>query len=404
VKHNAGTSLNSQNQEDNAIGGRKWYKTRGEPLFSPGRTNKEGILANYFRNIVFLEVTINVPPKVVDFLGMALKWSLLQFTEWWNQAHEDLCEMVSLILLFYICSSVIEPEPVRDVMKHLTGTANTISKYVYNFGPNNKAFSKGDSYQMYCKIWVGTNLFSKALQQMIEDLKGVSNKVLVFKSVLQCSNTQVVAWISTSHCNLDQDWLSLWVAQNCVTLKAGTCNHTLPDLDKTMFLEREREVLEIGFQWRKIYNGSSRSEKEKAKEKPLYMVHVISTKQDCQLACSLLQSLFVCPSFLQQTLMEYCLAPTFSSDNSPAPEQAKFLESLKTHKYVQDKLKSWVIPDLKSLDLRAKLSTKPSTISVDDLATAVAKKKNPTACQLLMKLSKKGMPGILLFINVGSNW
>jgi hypothetical protein len=71
---------------------------------------------------------------------------------------------------------------------------------------------------------------------------------------------------------------------------------------------------------------------------------------------------------------------------------------------VQDKLKSLVIPDLKSLDLRAKISMKPSAISVDDLATAVAKKKNPTACQLLMKLSKKGMPGVSLFIDVGSNW
>jgi hypothetical protein len=61
-------------------------------------------------------------------------------------------------------------------------------------------------------------------------------------------------------------------------------------------------------------------------------------------------------------------------------ELAKFLKSLKTHKYVRDKLKSLVIPDLKSLDLWAKISMKPSAISVDDLATAVAKKKNPTAC------------------------
>jgi hypothetical protein len=33
----------------------------------------------------------------------------------------------------------------------------------------------------------------------------------------------------------------------------------------------------------------------------------------------------------------------------------------------------------------------------------VTKKKNPTAHQLLMKLSKKGMPGVTLFIDVGSN-
>jgi hypothetical protein len=107
---------------------------------------------------------------------------------------------------------------------------------------------------------------------------------------------------------LDWDWLSSWVAQKSVTLKARTCNNTLPDLDKTMFLERD--VLEIGFQWCMIYDGCSRSEKDKAKDKPLYTVHMIAKKQDCQLACSLLQSLFISPSFLHPTSMEYCLAPT----------------------------------------------------------------------------------------------
>jgi hypothetical protein len=99
--------------------------------------------------------------------------------EWWNQAHEDLCETVTLILLFYIGSSVIEPEAIQDMTKHLMGMANAISKYVYNFWPNNKAFSKRDSYQMYCKIHVSTNVFGEDLQQMNEDLKGVLNKVLV---------------------------------------------------------------------------------------------------------------------------------------------------------------------------------------------------------------------------------
>jgi hypothetical protein len=115
--------------------------------------------------MVFLEVTINVPPKAEDFLGMALKWSLLQFTEWWNQVHEDLCETVSLILLFYIGSSIIEPEAIHDMTKH------TISKYVYNFWPNNKAFSKGYSYQMYCKIWVSTNVLGRICNRWLRTLR-----------------------------------------------------------------------------------------------------------------------------------------------------------------------------------------------------------------------------------------
>jgi hypothetical protein len=35
---------------------------------------------------------------------------------------------------------------------------------------------------------------------------------------------------------------------------------------------------------------------------------------------------------------------------------------------------------------------------------AIAEKKNPTAQQLLMKIWKKGMPGVSLFVDVGSNW
>jgi hypothetical protein len=41
---------------------------------------------------------------------------------------------------------------------------------------------------------------------------------------------------------------------------------------------------------------------------------------------------------------------------------------------------------------------------MDDSATAVEDKKNPTACQLLMKIPKKDMPDILLFVDVGLNW
>ncbi len=77
-------------------------------------------------------------------------------------------------------------------------------------------------------------------------------------------------------------------------------------------------------------------------------------------------------------MIEYHLAPTFSNDSGPA-ECAKFLETLETHKYVQDKLASSVILDLKSLDLRAKQSTKQLAILADDSATAIAEKKNLTA-------------------------
>jgi hypothetical protein len=61
------------------------------PFFAPGSSrNKEGIPAEDFKNMVYLEPMITVPPKPKDFLGTALKWALLQFTEWFEQSREDL--------------------------------------------------------------------------------------------------------------------------------------------------------------------------------------------------------------------------------------------------------------------------------------------------------------------------
>jgi hypothetical protein len=128
--------------------------TKGiNPFFAPGSSrNKEGILSKDFKNIIYLEPMITVPPKPKDFLGTALKWALLQFTEWIEQAHEDLGEMVTLVLLSYVRSSSLELEAIRDVKKHFKGTANTIKKHIFNFHPNNQASSKGKDYQLYTKI------------------------------------------------------------------------------------------------------------------------------------------------------------------------------------------------------------------------------------------------------------
>jgi hypothetical protein len=83
---------------------------------------------------------------------------------------------------------------------------------------------------------VGTNVFGEDLQQMIDHLKGVWSKVSVFKLVLQCVNTQLINWISTSHKNLDDlTWLTAWVAQKCIALKAGTCRNTI-NIDRICFL------------------------------------------------------------------------------------------------------------------------------------------------------------------------
>jgi hypothetical protein len=70
---------------------------------------------------------------------------------------------------------------------------------------------------------------------MIDNLKGVSSKVSVFKSVLQCVNSQLINWISTLHKNLNLTWLTAWVAQKCVALKASMCRNTI-SINKNIFL------------------------------------------------------------------------------------------------------------------------------------------------------------------------
>ncbi len=88
------------------------------PFFAPGSScNKEGIPAEAFENMVYLEPMITVPPKPKDFLGTALKWALLQFTEWFEQSREDLGKTVTLVLLSYVRSSLSEPEAIQDVKK-----------------------------------------------------------------------------------------------------------------------------------------------------------------------------------------------------------------------------------------------------------------------------------------------
>jgi hypothetical protein len=55
-----------------------------------------------------------VPSKPMEFSGMALKWALQQFTEWFEQAREDLSDNILLILLSYNKSSSKEPK-VRKI-------------------------------------------------------------------------------------------------------------------------------------------------------------------------------------------------------------------------------------------------------------------------------------------------
>ena len=102
------------------------------PFFAPvnsGR-NKEGIPPADYSSVVFIEPTIMVPPKPNTFKGTDMKWALQQFSDWFTEAQEQLGPEVSLILLVHRMSHRLEPEAMKDVVKYLKGTQNTISKHV----------------------------------------------------------------------------------------------------------------------------------------------------------------------------------------------------------------------------------------------------------------------------------
>lgn len=373
------------------------------PFFKPKTpgSNKEGIPPAEFANEVFIEATVTVPKKPVDFVGTDTKWAIAQITKFISQAQKDLAPLISFILLVYVRSSKMEPEAMKDTKKYLTGTINSVKKYADQFRVNTKAAGKGNEYQMYLKLRVGTNAFGEDLQQMLVDLKSVSSNVAVYPSILQKPNTNVINWILNSHRSFDISWLTSWVDTVCVHLHAGTCKQTLPGLDKSVF--KGRDKLCLGFQWKPVYDGKNKAERAEAGLEQVYAIHVICEKKDKSLARALSYSLFESGGFARSVSLEFRMAPCFQNDNGPA-ERLKLLESLANHKHVQNKIISTVIPDLLSLDVRAPPTAEQVATDADDTATAVAEKRNPTARMLLMRLEKKDMPGVKLFTDVSLNF
>jgi hypothetical protein len=377
---------------------------QADAFFLPrnGTTNKERIPSPEFANKVFIETTITVTKKPADFVGTDMKWALHCFTTFFSQAQEDLGTQVSLILLSYFMSSDTEPEAIKNTKKMLNGTANKIKKHVHQFRVNAKEAGKGRDYAMYIKCRIGTNVFGEDLNQLLEDLKCVASNVTVYKAILQKPEATVLSWLVNSHRTFDTTWLSNWTKNICIQLHAGTCKHTLPDLDKATFMERD--PIELGFQWRPIYVGKNKKQREEAGMEQTYAVHVLCEKKDKTLATALMRSLLASPAFSRVVSLEFRMAPTFQNDNGPA-ERLKLLETVRKHKHVQDKITSVTIPELDSLDVRAPPTTEQkSTVEADDSATTVAEKNNPTARNLITRLEKKGMKGVKLFTDVGTNW
>jgi hypothetical protein len=132
-----------------------------DPLFDAGNVghNREGIPPMDYKNVIFIVPTITVQPKPDDFKGTDMKWAIQQFTDWVIEAQEQLLgPEVSLILLQYRILHHLEPEAMKNVVKHLKGMQSMISKHINNFCVNTKMAGSGQSYPMYLKLHVSINV------------------------------------------------------------------------------------------------------------------------------------------------------------------------------------------------------------------------------------------------------
>jgi hypothetical protein len=332
-----------------------------------------------------------------------MKWALQQFSDWFTEAQEQLKPEVSLILLVQRMSHHLEPEAMKDVVKYLKGTQNTISKHVSNFWVNAKMAGEGKSYPMYLKLRIGTNVFGDNLTQLIQDLRSISSNVAVWKSTLQKADVVTLGWWKNTHQNFHLPWITNWANNIAVQLSAGTCKNTLPGLDKDIF--KGRDPIELGFQWKAVQDGYNKDSWVKAGRKQYYAVHVLAEKKDKSLANVLVNALIISPSLFRNSALESRMAPLYQRENGPV-EKLKFLESLKEHAYLQEHLMSVTIPDFLSLDIRAPVMEDQTQTedNPDDSAMAIAEKWNPTARTCIMSICKKGMPGVPLFADIGTSF
>jgi hypothetical protein len=151
---------------------------------------------------------ITVQPKPDDFKVTDMKWAIQQFTDWFMEAQEQVGPEVLLILLQYRILHCLEPEAMKNVVKHLKGTQSRISKHINNFRVNTKMAGAGQSYPMYLKFCVSTNVWGKDLTQLILDHKSVSPNISVWKSTLQKVDVVLLGWWKISHQNFDLTWIT----------------------------------------------------------------------------------------------------------------------------------------------------------------------------------------------------
>ncbi len=116
---------------------------------------------------------------------------------------------LSFSLLSYVMTSVSKPKAICDLKAHLPNPLAKLKIYINNVCVNNKASDKGNEYQMYTKVNIGTKAFGEDFSQLVEDLKGVHPGVTVYVSALQKPNPAQKSWLMYLHQSFD---LSLFMS------------------------------------------------------------------------------------------------------------------------------------------------------------------------------------------------
>jgi hypothetical protein len=186
---------------------------------------------------------------------------------------------------------------------------------------NNAAVKKGETYKVYTSVCVGTNAFADDATQLFVNLNGCYKGVLVYVHPLQLEFPACTDFLLGTHQNFDLAWLQWVVLGLLVQIHAGTCKHSLPGLDKTLF--PLCPLMMLAFTWKPLMDGMNKKACEdgknayKGKDKEeveliydqKFGIELLCIKTDKVLAHLFMNALLIAPVFKRNVNFVYHLVP-----------------------------------------------------------------------------------------------
>lgn len=132
---------------------------------------------------------------------------------------------------------------------------------------------------------------------MLTDLKGCADGITVYEQPLQRPFPAKTDWLLGSHKDMDVQWMNQFMNALFVQLHAGTCKHSLPDLDKDLFVNRPLMV--VAFSWKPVYDGMNKKQREERRAKKKEEEIDIEQKWGIELICEKMTRRLLGPPFIQ---------------------------------------------------------------------------------------------------------